>query len=265
MSDRRAAVSYRVVNVSAGPKPAHYGPSRKRFSYRENKTRVMYVGSSKRMWPAHPLAHPVEWEKFEGDRAAYLTVYREWLLSRPDLGDQLEALRVDSWDRALPLGCWCHPEPCHADVLAALMNGLAPQLGPRRTVDQIQAEVRSKLDQTLSEMEQLKQEVARWASVSYWTPVKGKVPHGKELVRRVPLKEALQLLGVTPEYFHRKQKRLFTDIRGEDEYGGKQFVLEDELAVFLTGGPTALAHLRGEKNRTGEPAVPPWERKRRTW
>jgi Domain of unknown function (DUF4326) len=41
-----------------------------------------------------------------------MTMYRDYLLGRPDLLALLPGLRGKR------LGCWCKPLPCHADILA---------------------------------------------------------------------------------------------------------------------------------------------------
>jgi hypothetical protein len=45
-----------------------------------------------------------------------LAKYRQYLLSRPDLIALLPGLR------GRRLGCWCVPEPCHAQVIAELAD-----------------------------------------------------------------------------------------------------------------------------------------------
>lgn len=42
--------------------------------------------------------------------------YRAYLLERPDLLDQVPALRGKT------LACWCAPELCHGDILAELAD-----------------------------------------------------------------------------------------------------------------------------------------------
>lgn len=50
----------------------------------------------------------------DGNRAEVIARYQdEHLPSRPDLTARLSELH------GKVLGCWCHPEPCHGDVLAA--------------------------------------------------------------------------------------------------------------------------------------------------
>lgn len=52
----------------------------------------------------------------DGDRAAVVAKYREWILTRPDLISQLGELRGKI------LACWCAPKACHANVLAELAD-----------------------------------------------------------------------------------------------------------------------------------------------
>jgi hypothetical protein len=54
-----------------------------------------------------------------GSRAEVIEKYRRWLYERLVSGDRavieaIEALQEDS-----VLGCWCHPEQCHANVIIA--------------------------------------------------------------------------------------------------------------------------------------------------
>src|SRR5262249_42092930 len=75
--------------------------------------RAMYRGG----WhlPGSPLANPFRPGK-DGSRSEVQAKYREYLLGRPDLLELLPALR------GLRLGCWCVPEPCHAEVVAELAD-----------------------------------------------------------------------------------------------------------------------------------------------
>lgn len=84
---------------------------------------VVYVGRAMRRggWDldASPLASPFRPGR-DGTRAAVIDKYRAHLLSRPDLLELLPALR------GRRLGCWCVPQPCHAQVIAELADSLAP-------------------------------------------------------------------------------------------------------------------------------------------
>jgi hypothetical protein len=53
----------------------------------------------------------------DGDRETVIEKYREWLLGQPEL---VEAARSEL--RGKVLGCWCHPKPCHGDVLAEIAD-----------------------------------------------------------------------------------------------------------------------------------------------
>jgi hypothetical protein len=52
----------------------------------------------------------------DGDRATVVARYREYLLGRKDLIEQLPSLRGKT------LFCFCHPLGCHGDVLVELLN-----------------------------------------------------------------------------------------------------------------------------------------------
>ncbi|MFE5889692.1 DUF4326 domain-containing protein [Streptomyces sp. NPDC056462] len=84
---------------------------------------VVYVGRAMRRggWDldASPLASPFRPGR-DGTREAVIDQYRAHLLSRPDLLELLPALR------GRRLGCWCVPQPCHAQVIAELADSLAP-------------------------------------------------------------------------------------------------------------------------------------------
>jgi hypothetical protein len=56
------------------------------------------------------------------ERRACVERYRAWVTAREDLTEQLAAIAYASCDGQLPLGCWCAPAPCHADVLVELLN-----------------------------------------------------------------------------------------------------------------------------------------------
>ncbi len=67
----------------------------------------------------------------DGNRAEVITEYRRWLWA------EIEAGRVELADLASlddrRLGCWCSPQPCHGDVLAAAahwaMEQIAAEMG----------------------------------------------------------------------------------------------------------------------------------------
>lgn len=52
------------------------------------------------------------------NREEVLERYRAWLMQQPHLLAALHELR------GKVLGCWCHPNLCHGDVLAELANSL---------------------------------------------------------------------------------------------------------------------------------------------
>jgi Domain of unknown function (DUF4326) len=75
--------------------------------------RAMYRGGWK--LPGSPLASPFRPGR-DGSREEVLASYRHYLTGRPDLLALLPGLR------GRRLGCWCVPEPCHAQVIAELAD-----------------------------------------------------------------------------------------------------------------------------------------------
>jgi hypothetical protein len=58
-----------------------------------------------------------------GTREEVIDLYAEWIVKQPDIQTRLIGLRGKR------LGCYCHPRPCHGDVLARLVVGQANDLG----------------------------------------------------------------------------------------------------------------------------------------
>ena len=66
-------------------------------------------------WKQSDWANPFKLGK-HGDRQQIIAAYREHLDHSPALKLRLPELR------GKVLGCWCHPEPCHGDVLCEAVN-----------------------------------------------------------------------------------------------------------------------------------------------
>ena len=68
---------------------------------------------------ASPFANPYKVGP-DGDRLTVLQKYRTYIENRlahePRLVERLAELRGKR------LGCWCHPDPCHGDVLLELLQ-----------------------------------------------------------------------------------------------------------------------------------------------
>lgn len=67
------------------------------------------------------IGRPSKWgNPFEigkdGTRKEVIEKYRAWILTQPQLLQQLSELKGKR------LGCWCHPKECHGDVLLELTN-----------------------------------------------------------------------------------------------------------------------------------------------
>jgi hypothetical protein len=84
---------------------------------REKAPGVVYVGRAvpRLGLTGSPFANPFKIGP-DGGRSDVIQRYRSWILGRPDLLGRLHELR------GRPLACWCAPEACHADVIAALVD-----------------------------------------------------------------------------------------------------------------------------------------------
>lgn len=92
---------------------------------RNHTGKCIYVG--RRMpgkFAGHPLGNPFKLARnaTEEERAMCLKLYRTWLVSLPDYEEQIAALAAEVQRTGLPLGCWCSPKTCHADLLADLIG-----------------------------------------------------------------------------------------------------------------------------------------------
>lgn len=52
----------------------------------------------------------------DGTRSEVIEKFRNWILTQDHLLNDIEELRGKR------LGCWCHPKPCHGDVLIDLIK-----------------------------------------------------------------------------------------------------------------------------------------------
>ena len=52
----------------------------------------------------------------DGTREEVILKYIDWLEQQPQLLAQISELKGKT------LGCWCHPKPCHGDILAEIAN-----------------------------------------------------------------------------------------------------------------------------------------------
>ncbi len=97
-----------VVNVRKS------GPHRHLVPWLVDEGLITYVGhaGNRHSWPGSDFANPFVKEAKQ-DRTMMVRHYRDYLRDQPGL---LRRLR-DGELNGRALGCWCAPEPCHADVL----------------------------------------------------------------------------------------------------------------------------------------------------
>ena len=96
--------------------------------WKELHPKAVYIGRSNlRMGlPASPLANPFH-IGIHGDREQVIAKYRIWLWERIREGNVMvmEALNSLTVDNILV--CWCHPKPCHGEVVIRAWEWLRKQ------------------------------------------------------------------------------------------------------------------------------------------
>ncbi|MBA0128128.1 DUF4326 domain-containing protein [Haloechinothrix sp. YIM 98757] len=98
-----------VVNVRKS------GPHKRLVPWLVRQDLLTYVGHAgpRHSWPGSDFASPFV-KQARTDRAAAKRSYERWLDEQDELVRRLRSGELSG--RAL--GCWCAPEPCHADALA---------------------------------------------------------------------------------------------------------------------------------------------------
>lgn len=94
-----------------------------------NKPGVTYVGRDWNGWNRSPLANDNHIGR-DGSRSEVIEKYKVWLREQYRLGGavkiELDMLsRKYSEGQNIVLGCWCTPEPCHAEFIRDAIIGIA--------------------------------------------------------------------------------------------------------------------------------------------
>ena len=95
------------VSVNAADRPL--------VKWAQERGLLVYVGRRTHGWPQSPWRNPFK-EDLHGTRDEVIAAYREHL-------DHSAALKLRLAElRGKVLGCWCHPEACHGDILCERVN-----------------------------------------------------------------------------------------------------------------------------------------------
>ena len=88
----------------------------------------IYIGRQNKSYnlPESPLANPFVLGK-DGGRNQVIKLYSEWLWSQIKLDSPAKKELLKICDRlrkheVLALTCWCHPLPCHGDVIVRCID-----------------------------------------------------------------------------------------------------------------------------------------------
>ena len=111
---------------------------------RSDRSPTVYLGRKMPGWDGSPLAnrHPVGKVcpicKVTHQRGETLRMYHDWLLAEMESGKgpaHDEVHRIADLVRngaAVTLGCWCWPEPCHAELVREFVVGVLGMPKPQR-------------------------------------------------------------------------------------------------------------------------------------
>lgn len=110
----------RVVNVRVGNLRPLYANLAEWIADEQNvyvgRKGVVFINGRRYPQRDSPWANPYKVDT-HGSRNIVLRRYKTYILRRLALGElNIEDLRGKN------LGCWCSPEPCHADLLLELAN-----------------------------------------------------------------------------------------------------------------------------------------------
>jgi hypothetical protein len=94
--------------------------------------RWVYIGrkNSHAGLPQSPLANPFKRSDFGGQHGATLPHYRRWLWQQMQAGNETVLKALRAIDDQTVLVCWCHPQPCHGEVVKAAAEWLRSQPDP---------------------------------------------------------------------------------------------------------------------------------------
>jgi hypothetical protein len=76
---------------------------------------------------ASPLANPHRRQDFGGQPGASLPHYRRWLWGQIQSGNETLLKTLRKITNQTVLICWCHPNPCHGEIVRAAAAWLQKQ------------------------------------------------------------------------------------------------------------------------------------------
>ena len=97
--------------------------------YAPNDPNIFYIARKVRKWHRSALANPFRMGR-DGDRKEVIEKYRHWLWQQikckgPAYWELRRIVEMYKRGKAVLLGCWCFPSPCHGDVVKRAVEYLA--------------------------------------------------------------------------------------------------------------------------------------------
>jgi hypothetical protein len=104
-----------VINIRKPVKPAQ-------------NTKFFYVGRASKGYKGSPLGNPFKIGE-DGNREEVIQKYRQWLFAeikneKSDARKELFYIAFVALSRNILLGCWCHPQRCHAEIIKRAVQWL---------------------------------------------------------------------------------------------------------------------------------------------
>lgn len=87
---------------------------------------ITYCGRPTGEWPGSPLANPFVIGR-DGNRDEVIDKYRHWLWAKIQAKDPEVMAALDRLHEDSVLGCWCHPEKCHCEIIEKAWRWLQTQ------------------------------------------------------------------------------------------------------------------------------------------
>jgi hypothetical protein len=84
---------------------------------------VVFIDGQRFPKNASPFANPFKVIEKDCDRETAIDKYKTYIQDKLKKSPELKDLLLSY--KGKTLGCWCHPEPCHADVLIAYITEMS--------------------------------------------------------------------------------------------------------------------------------------------
>lgn len=82
---------------------------------------VVFIDKQRYPKESSPFCNPYKIGK-DGDRNNVIKLYKKYIIEKIESSNEFKKKIISLKGKIL--GCWCHPEPCHGDILLEIVNTL---------------------------------------------------------------------------------------------------------------------------------------------